>query len=381
MRPPGLWILLLKALRGRRLRTALAIVGIGVIAQLVLVLFAVYRGPVASVRGYVEQGGVDLWMAPAGTDNLMRASGVLPIEVVDEIRKVNGVSRADALLRIFVSAAPPEKTGGPAGARLTLLGLGYRAPDGLGGPPVLSAGHAPTAGDEIALDRAAAHRLAVDVGDDVLVNGRTAKVAGLTSRTNLLATQFLFFDLGAAQRTSGLAQQASFVLVKLDANSNHAAVSRELAERFPQAAVFERSAFVANSVREAAAGILPVLALVALLGVAVAAVLIALIEHGIVEDCRTDIAVLLLLGSSPGRVALGLIAHAVLLVFASGLVGTGFALGLSKVLDRTMPTIELAFSAGDLAITLAVFTAAGVLGAAMPVARLRRIDPLETFRS
>jgi putative ABC transport system permease protein len=346
------------------------------------VLFAVYRGPVASVRGYVEQGGVDLWMAPAGTDNLMRASGVLPIEVVDEVRKMSGVTSADALLRIFVSATPPEETGGPAaGARLTLLGLGYRTPDGLGGPPVLSAGHAPTASDEIALDRAAAHRLAVEVGDHVLVNGRPAKVAGLTSGTNLLATQFMFFDLGAAQRTSGLAQQASFVLVRLDANADHAAISRELAERFPEAAVFERSVFVANSIREAVAGILPVLALVALLGVAVAAVLVALIEHGIVEDRRTDIAVLLLLGSSPGRVALGLVAHAVLLVLASGSIGTGLALGLSRVLDRTMPTIELAFSPGDLAITLTVFTAAGVLGAAMPVARLRRIDPLETFRS
>jgi len=381
MRTPGPWTLLLKALRGRRLRTALAIVGIGVIAQLVLVLFAVYRAPVASVRGYVGQGGVDLWMAPAGTDNLMRASGVLPIGVLDEIRKVSGVARADALLRIFVSATPPEEVRGSAGARLTLLGFGYRAPDGLGGPPLLSAGRAPAASDEVALDRAAAHRLAVEVGGGVLVNGRPVKVVGLTSGTNLLATQFLFFDLGAAQRTSGLDQQASFVVVKLDADSDHAAVSRQLTERFPGVAVFERSAFVANSVREAVAGILPVLSLVALLGIAVAAVLVALIEHGIVEEGRTEIAVLFLLGSSPGRVALGLIAHAMLLVLTGGLVGAGFALGLSKLLDRMMPTIELAFSAGDLAMTLAVFTAAGVLGAAMPVARLRRIDPLESFRS
>jgi putative ABC transport system permease protein len=374
-------MLLLKALRGRRLRTVLAVVGIGVIAQLVLVLFAVYRAPVASVRGYVGQGGVDLWMAPAGTDNLMRASGVLPIGVLDEVRKVPGVTGADALLRIFVSATLPEGQKGPAGARLTLMGFGYRAPDGLGGPPVLASGRAPAASDEVALDRAAAHRLAVGVGDGVLVNGRPSTVVGLTSGTNLLATQFLFFDLGAAQRTSGLARQASFVVVKLDANSDREAVRRAIAERFPEAAVVERSAFVANSIREAVAGILPVLALVALLGVAVAAVLVALIEHGIVEDRRTDIAVLLLLGSSPSRVAAGLVVHAVLLVLAGGMVGAGLALGLSSLLDRTLPTIELAFSAGDLAMTLGVFTAAGVLGASMPVARLRRIDPLETFRS
>jgi hypothetical protein len=83
MRSPGRWTLLLKALRGRRLRTALAVVGIGVVAQLVLVLFAVYRAPVASVRGYVGKGNVDLWIAPGGTDNLMRASGVLPLGVLD----------------------------------------------------------------------------------------------------------------------------------------------------------------------------------------------------------------------------------------------------------------------------------------------------------
>ena len=74
-------------------------------------------------------------------------------------------------------------------------------------------------------------------------------------------------------------------------------------------------------------------------------------------------------------------ASAPMTVLAGGVVGTVFALGLSRVLDRTMPTIELSFSAGDLAMTLTVFTAAGVLGAAMPIARLRRIDPLESFRS
>src|SRR5215813_6236012 len=68
-------------------------------------------------------------------------------------------------------------------------------------------------------------------------------------------------------------------------------------------------------------------------------------------------------------------------LLASALLGIGFALGLAALLDRMLPTIELSFSAGDLALTLTVFTLAGVLGAAMPVARLRRIDPLETFRS
>src|SRR5258705_7602824 len=119
MRAPGPWTLLLKALRGRHVRTALAIVGIGVIAQLVLVLFAVYRAPVASVRGYVGKGDVDLWMAPVGTDNLMRASGVLPVGVLDEVRKVSGVASADALLRIFVSVTPSKHHEGTADLRLT----------------------------------------------------------------------------------------------------------------------------------------------------------------------------------------------------------------------------------------------------------------------
>lgn len=379
MRAPAPVTLLLKALRGRRLRTLLAIAGVAMIAQLVLVLFAVYRGPVASVAQYVGQPGIDFWVAPVGTDNLMRASGVLPVSLVDELRKVEGVASADALLRVFVSAT--RSKGDADSPRLTLMAFGFRAPDGLGGPPLLSAGRAPEGADEIALDRAAAHRLSRGVGEELLVNGRPVKVVGITRGTNLLATQFLFFDVRAAQRASGLLSQTSFIVVKLAPGADRAATAKRLKEALPEAALYERSAFVTNSVREAVAGILPVLALVAILGVAVAAVLVALLVHGIVEDRRGDIAVLLLLGTRPSRVAFGLVAHAAFLVLVGGLVGAGLALGLSSLLDRTLPTIELSFSPGDLARVLTLFTAAGVVGAAAPVARLRNIDPLEAFRS
>jgi putative ABC transport system permease protein len=381
-RESGRRMLLGRALRGRRGRTLLTVGGVALNTLLVLVLMAAHRGMAAGVHAYVGQTGIDLWAAAAGTDNLMRSSGVLPPGTDAVLAALPGVAAADPLLRSFVAVEPLLPRGGRAGAeRLTLLSIGYDAPARLGAPPQLAAGTPPQRTRQIALDRAAAHRLRVRVGDSVRVNGTSAEVVGLTRGTNLLATQFLFSTIDDARLGSGLPEHISFVAIRLEPDAGAGDIAREIERRMPGVRVYARDAFVANNLREVAAGTLPLLALITALGLSVAFVLVVMLVQGLVDDRRADVAVLLALGAAVPAIARGLLGRAALIVAAGAGSGAGLAIALAATLDRIAPGIELPFGGVAFAAVLALFLGAGLAAATVPVLRLRRVDPLEAFRT
>ena len=317
---------------------------VGVGTLLVLVLGAAYRSVSTSVAAYVGQRDIDLWVAPIGTDNLMRSSALLPVALADSLLTMSGVAAAQPVMRAYVTVKADRASGGTE-RRAALIGIGYLAPDGRGGPPAIVRGDAPQGQQDVALDRAAAHRLGVTIGDTVWVNGRPAVVRGLTSGTNLLATQFIFVNLTALSLTTGLAGRASFIVVQCAHGAEPTQVAEAIRARFPNIAVFQTEEFVDNNSREIGAGFIPLLALIGLLGISAAAVLVALLVHAV-----------------------------------GGLFGTTMAFALCTLLERLMPVIPLTFHLFNVLGVLLVFAAAGIAAAVVPILRLRRVDPLEAFR-
>jgi putative ABC transport system permease protein len=377
---PGHASLIRRALRSRPLHGSVVTVGLAISSLLVLVLLAAFRSPIQGVRGYVARPGLDLWVSPLGTDNLIRTAGFLPLHMVDDLREIPGVRAADPLLRVFVRATQWRRNAHGHERNVMLLAMGYRVPAGLAGPPAIAMGRAPEGEIDVALDRAAAFRLGLGLGDTLRVNDRLVRLAGITRGTNLLATQFLFFDLALGESASGLEDQASFFVVRT-ADGEQAAVARRIKDLFPGVAVFSSDEFARNSVRESAAGFVPLLALIALLGVLASAVTVTLLVQNLVEERQSDLAVLMAMGASVRGIGTALVAHASMLVVAGSLLGALLACALAWFLDRFLPTIHLTLLPLDLAVTVAVFSAAGAVGAISPLWRLRRIDPLEAFRA
>jgi hypothetical protein len=371
---------LARALGSRRVRPWLAAAGIATCTLLVLALAGAFHGVRNSMASYAGQAAVDFWIAPPGSDNLTRGSfaSLVPLALTDSVLPLPGVRRVQPILKAFL----PVRALGDSleTTRLTLLAIGYEVPDGLGGPPAFSAGGPPKGRRHLALDRASAWRLGVGVGDTVVLGGRKIAVTGLTRGTNILATQFLFADFAAAAEIAGVKDRASFLLVQLDGGHDASAMARTLKERFPDWYVFSRAQFLRNNEREVTAGFLPMLSLIAALGVIASSVLVGLLVHGVVEERRIDIAVLLALGAAAQAVASGIIQHALLLVAAGVVAGSAAAWGLSAILDRIMPVIPLSIEWRDAVGIAVVFLATGLAAALVPVLSLRRIDPLEAFR-
>ena len=364
----------------RRARAWLAAAGVGTSTLLVLALAAAFHSVQDAMASYAGQRAVDLWVTAPGSDNLIRGSprSLIPLELLDSVRKVADVAEAQPVLEAFlpVTALRPARDS----SRLTLLSIGYKVPNGLGGPPVFAAGRAPRGLREVALDRVAAWRLGCGVGDTLLVAGRTLRVAGLTRGTNILATQFLFADFDAAAIAAGAAGRASFLLVRLAPDAEVDSVARAIEQRVPGLHAFSRARFLSNNEREVTAGFLPLLELIAILGIAAAAVLVGLLLHGVVEERRGDVAVVLALGADVPSVGLGMIVHALGLVAIGVVAGSAGAWILAAILDRLLPVVPLTVSAADALAIAVLFLVTGLAAALVPVVSLRRVDPLEAFR-
>jgi ABC-type lipoprotein release transport system permease subunit len=367
--------LLGRAVRSRAVRMAIVVCGVAIGTLLVLVLAAAYRSVTAGVESYVGQRRIDLWVAPRGSDNLIRSSAMLPGGAARALSKFAGVKTADPMLRAFVSVTSARRS-----RPLTLLALGYRGPDGLGAPPNVIAGRRPAGDGEVTLDRAAAYRLRVAVGDSVALNDRPFAVVGLSTGTNLLATQFAFVDGAAAERAAGVFGSVSFVGIELVDGADPAAVKRGMEERYDDIRVFDRTEWVKNNVSEVAAGLLPLLFLVSIVGAVSATLLVALLVQGAVDDRRRDIAILFALGAPASAVGWSLAVHAEALVLGGGVIGAALTMGLDAVLRTSAPVVELAPRASDFAWVILAFVLASLAATLAQLLRLRRIDPVEAFR-
>jgi putative ABC transport system permease protein len=374
-------MLLVKSLRGRRVRAGLAVAGVATCTLLVIVIASAYRSVRTAMAGYAGQAGVDLWIAPAGVDNMIRGSyvGFIPLIDADAVRTLPGVAAADPILQGFLPVRSLPAAG--SAKRLTLLTVGFRCPDGLGGPPAYAAGRPPRSFDEAALDRAAAFRLGVGLGDALEFFGAPLTVVGLTTGTNIMATQFFFADFDAVAGAGQARARASFIVVRTARGADRDNVARAIEARFPGLRAYTRAEFTAANDREVAAGFIPLLALVTLLGLGAAALLVGLLILSVIDERRGDIAVLLAMGTSIRALGGSVLVQALWLSSKGALIGAALSYGLNAALQAWLPTIPLRISLFDVALVALLFVVTGLGSSVVPVARLASVDPLEAFRS
>ena len=368
--------LIRRSLSARPSRTVASSAGIAACVLLVLLLFSVSRGITSGVSSFVGQAGADVWVAPRGSDNLIRNSGLLPSDTEARLAALPGVLRAEPVLRGFVSVTRPRdhRPG------LNLLAIAYRAPSGLGGPPHMDRGRSPADPYEAVLDRAAAWRLGVVPSDTVLLNEVPFMVTGVSDRTNLIATQFAFVSESAAPRLGLLSGAVSFIVLETDRQTTPEMLASSVSGLDSAFVGIPRTHFVANNLREVAAGFRPLQRLLSLVGFLISAIFVGLLVHSAVEDRQREIAILLAIGAPASQAARGILLNVFAMILAGSLLGSGVALIIARSLRHWIPTLELAPRFADTGLVIPAFLVVGMIAAIVPLLRLRNVDPVDAFR-
>lgn len=354
--------------------TRLLLTAAGIACAVVLTVFlaGVYRGAMRGSLDYIERADAEVWVGRRGTWNLMRSSGLLPAAARDRLARVPGVQSVEPLL----AALAPAKV---HGERRTLLVIGLWPHAAAAKPRHVVEGVAVPGRGEVVIDRAFARRAGLRLGGALPLAGRSLRVAGITSETNLLVTQYAFVLQDDLAGPLGLGASATFFLVRTDPDRAKE-VARRIERRLPGVDAFDRETFLENNRREIASGFLPVLWAISLLGLAVGAAVVALMTHVAVLEKRADYALLGALGSRESTRSLVVLEQSLAAAALGAILGLALLGGLLLAVPWLVPEVELWVEPWLLAAALAGALAMAALGAYVPARLVTRVSALEALR-
>jgi putative ABC transport system permease protein len=375
----GRFLVCARALRPSRPRTAVSILGIALVYFLAVFLSAVFNYANNSFHAYLHRAGNDIWVTPKGTSSVVRSSQSLPFYIEDIIRQIDGVEDVSPVVRAFINLRTvpevPRAITGPI-----FVAFGYMGPGGLGGPPVLRVGHPPQAVDEITIDRAAAFRLGVGIGDKVWFADRELRITGITDRTNLIVSQIVFFDLQSAITEDVAPGGASFFIVRVRDGASPATITALIAGALPWVSAFELDEFYRLNQQENSAGYVEIISVIYTLCVVVSFAIVAAILSALVAERQSDVALFFALGAPRGAVGSALCAIGLVLAGAGAVLGLAIGYAAQLLLDAFYPVIPLDLDLGAALRLGLLLMASGLVASFVPIFRLGEIDPFQVFK-
>jgi putative ABC transport system permease protein len=335
------------------------VAGVAATVSLLLFLFAVHAGVKDGSTRYVRTADVDVWIAQKGSDNILKSSSFLPASLAERVRRMDGVEAASPLVRVISKAEIRGRLSS------TLFLFGFDPVTRLGAPagaPALQRG-------EIVLDESFARKYALRIGDTMVMQRRTFRVAALSEGTNALVSQFGFvrFDDGAA--LLGIPDTASFIVAR---------TTKPIA--LPGFAVHEARDFIRYHEEEMENGVLPVFAAAATFAAAVGGFIVALMLYGSALERRDDYATLKALGAGQRYLLRLVVAQALFVTVMGCLAGALLTAAITPLLLQLVPTLTLHYPP-SLLLVLPAALVIGALAATAPLRVLRRIYPGEVFRA
>jgi putative ABC transport system permease protein len=356
------------------LRLGISLGGIGFAILLVLLLDGIREGTVAKSTTYVDHVGADVFVARQGVTNMALAASAMPATAVDQVAGVAGVREAAGIMRIPIIVGAGD-TKRPA----TLVGYDLAHP--LGGPWKLEHGRAVQNDGEAVLDSALAGELGRKIGDNVDVSGEEFTIVGLSGETANIAGKLIFLSRPAVQRLLGIGSIVSFVLVKAESGQSGQQVADAINDQLPEVTATPRAELSKNDRDLLGSLFVAPINVMSTVGFLVGLAIIGLTMYTTTAERMHDFGVLKAIGARHLFLFRTVITQATFLGLAGFAVGLGASMLAGPILERMVPDIGVTIRLVPALRTLAAVIGMSLIGAALPVARITRVDPLVVFRS
>ena len=360
-----------RALFQDRRRAVLAVGGVAAALLLVLTLQGIFDGAISQTTAYLRGLPAGVIVSEHGVRTMHMSSSTLDPGTVGRVGRVPGVAWAEPIR--FTTTFLVSDTGRQ---QLSYV-IGYDTRTGRAGPSHLTSGRAPRHG-EIAVERVAADRLHVGLGDTVIVLGARFGIAGIFRGGTTIANSTAFITTGdfAAQRGPAVA----YVLAAAGSGVSDDTLAHRISAALPELSTQTRDGFVreeAALVTDMSADLMQIMALVAF---AIAQAVIALTMYTLTLTKLREYAVVKALGARTARVAGTVVAQALYSIGLALAVATAAAVGLAALVGRLNPAITIVIEPGSVARVGLAAVVIGVLAAAVPVRRVATVDPATSFR-
>jgi putative ABC transport system permease protein len=359
-----------RALFQDRRRAVLAAGGLSAALLLVLMLQGIFDGAMRQVTSYLRHSPADVIVSESNVRTMHMSVSALDRGTTQRVAAVPGVAWAEAIRYTTTFLIRGD------GQQLSYV-IGYDPASGRLGPRRLSAGRPPGHG-EIIVEKVAADRLGLRIGDNVSVFARPFRVVGLFRGGTTIANSMAFITTGdfAAARGEALA----YVFAGARPGVSAGTLARRIAVALPRDTVQTRNGFAheeAALVKDMSADLMRIMSIVAFL---IALAVIALTLFTLTLAKLREHAIVKALGGRTRRLAAVVLAQAAWSIAVAVALATVVAIGLGVLIGRVNPAIDIAVEPGSvLRVTVAALVIGG-LGAIAPLHRVVRVDPASAFR-
>ena len=373
--PHGMWRrgvpIAWRQLSAEPAKLAVSVIAVAAAVALVLLLTGLRRGIGEQVTLYLDHQ-TPVLVGQEGARNFLSQKSVLPEALEARIAGVPGVADAApisqqyAMLRLH-------------GGRVLAVLIGYDPGRG-GGPWKLAAGRAPTAANELALDRVLASSHGLRVGATLEYRGVSLRLVGLTSGTSGFMTPLAFATRSTVDALARQPGTATFFLVSPEPGVAPEGLARRIDRAVPGVSARTREALAAEDRRvfvNAFSG--PLLAMVAI-AFAVAILVIGLTVYSSTAERSREYATLKALGLRKGALIRLAGAQAAALALAGTLAGTLVAFAAVSGISAVAPRYLVAVTSESVALIGAGALAMALAAAFLPSRYLARLDPASAFR-
>jgi putative ABC transport system permease protein len=342
------------------------VAGIGLALMLILLLGGLWAGIQAQSAQYVDATGSALWVLPSGTRTLFAEGTQLPTSTLATVRRTPGVDWAASAWGQYAILNLHDTR-----AAVVLIGS---TPGQPGGAWAMARGQAPTADDEVAIDRALAAKHGLALGDRLAVADRGYRVVGITRHAGFM-TGYVFATHRAVEALLGGPGKTSAILV---GTSQPTAVQSRLAASGLTVLTTPELRRTAVELNTRVFG--SPLRLMAGIAFAAGVLIVALTVYAQVAERRRDHGIVKALGASGRRLAALALAQT-LVLSGLGLGAGGLLLAAGRaLLGWLRPQFEVVITPSLLAQAVGAALVMALLAAIIPARRLARLDPATAYR-
>ena len=346
------------------IRSGLSAIAVGLQVFLILLIVGLTSGILRDWRARAEGVGADIIVQPPNSSIFFSlSSAVMPQSIVETIAKLPGVDEVAGVLIVV-----DTRTLG------VIYGIDYKSFNGLSeGFTFLSGGPFTQPNDAMADDLAAQARK-LRVGDTTSLMNRDFTVRGIVVHGK--GARF-FVPLASAQEIAGADERVSMVYVRSTGNTE--ALRAELVKLFPNYRIRSMAEYMSLMTSSNLPELRPFINSFVGLGVVISFMVTLLTMYTMVLERRREIGILKALGSSRMEICRLIVAEALLLVVFGVVLGLIVTYGITAVLHRTSPTLQIQITPEWIVRSILVAIAGALAGSAYPALRAARSDPVDAL--
>lgn len=341
---------------------------------LVLFFDAVYEGESEKVVAYIRNADADLWVMQSGVDNMHMATSFLADWKLSKIRTLPGVAGVEGVLYLNTVI----KSGGSTWFAY-LVGL-----DGEGlqaGPWSVAKGKGSPNEGEVVIPLEFADKAMLRLGDKLQIIDRELEIVGYSEGAFSMANAVVFVTQEDLSDMIGTFGVVSFGLVKAEKGVDLPELVQLIEGEVEKVNVVHRNEFVTNDKTMALQMGVETVALMTLVGGALAIVLVAFTVYTQVARQRRELAVVKALGATNLSLYVGIGIQAIAITLASVSVASALALVIMPMATALVPEISLELTLSAIARVTVIGVVVSLVASMIPTRQIARVDPLSAFHT